>query len=1495
MAQLSNPLTSYSYTNKDFQSVYVELLDLAKNLSSRWDPSISNESDPGVILLKLNAIIADKCNYTIDNSILECFPDTVSQLQNARRLFEQLGYSMHWYRSATTPVSIQFTKKDSKDSYYTIPKFTMITDDDSQTVYTLIGNLTNDIVVSDLTLKTDGSICSALAMQGVAVNYEINGDTTITVQNLDSRNRLYFPTNTVAENGVFITNVNNTNYQAWIRKDNLNVEEPGNTYYKFGVSEDGNYCYIEFPDDVNELFKNGVNITYIRSQGRNGNIAASTLTKFYYAFSPKENSSVTFGYDNIIIKNSYATSNGYDYDSIDEGYNGYKKTIGTFETLVTLRDYINYILKSNLASNGFVCDRTNDIQCSYDIVSSEFGSTISRHNVELDVVYGYMNQNRFYKGKLTDGTLYNEITDLAETTVYFDKESDKCYRYVDNTWILSQAPVMLDAFSIKLYLTKNVENAQSLNDFVNSFTLQDIHPGESGHNAIQDYIYDVKSVQHDFKYIIEPSESSSHICFFKNKFPLKCKIIPKYVLTAYAANEVLENVISSLYSAFYAKNLELGQELTLSKIYDTIVGSDDRISSVSIDPLDYTTYAVYYDASDSTNPFKEVDISTVPVNKVNAEYAGLDANTTLYIDDSIYTEKVGCINYNKMTLKVDSTNNWHIDGLTDTVKLSDFGVFFKKVRVYTNNTNYITLSDETSATSTSPSSILRLESVKRNGVDYTGYYYIDYSNNMPVIRFTKPITSTDEIEISLVSTNYIISDPSIAYITLRYSKSIQFRNEIYAKSVLAGNTQLLDSDNAIELTYNQDSHYHSSYSNASKMTSNVTIPFDATNDTYVLKPNEVIQLVAPNLLEEKSYSNYVKFEFHVQSVDQLTVEQGQTYQLKPGQYIFFYWKQTSSDDSYQYAAYGPGNIIRPTFDLRSTQTAIGSYIETNLNESNSYRLTSNEIALTTEASELIDKNLIGSQHSLTTSKSISILKLNSITLNNDSVFYWYCITNHTIENNNQKYYTISTNSEVILNTGEYFIYTDKYMSNMSIIGAGSSVYIDDKIQQIKDVSNTNDTYSIVSSTQIVDTDKIIVQVNGSIVDKSKYTLEKTNNDTKVTITLDSSFAPYPSTITVTYSEARLTTWSVPVVDVENIIHGNGIEVLKSAWSQIPDTASVRLTENQFITIPYGYVVQISNLVTDLSLTRELVSLQNHGISYKIAGDTNYTKVPMIELEEFYWKGRAILNVHINGTEPYTLYNGQSLTVYKDNGDVKTYDGDGVYCFKSSIPISFDGTELDNYVTTIKQDGAKQFPLIYRFKLLPQETTQSDGSTIVCTDTQLTFRFAQGSTSVTHQFGLLGGTYILPFVNSEKLKNIKVTYSMQASNPIEFVTIGNGSYVGKDLSYLQLDVPLDLRVTITVERTGTDLSEATVTFRNPYKYTRNAIITESDFDCILKLIQQFDTQDIFDYTYRVDDSHKVENPLSPEAFFNINFLYNKFVLSQIDVQSSDNSIQVVNKL
>ena len=89
-------ITDISYTSKDFQSIYPELLDLVKKLTNKWDPSLSNESDPGVILLKLNALIADKNNYNIDknfSNIIYIIKTTIHILLRNNSYFKFTSYS----------------------------------------------------------------------------------------------------------------------------------------------------------------------------------------------------------------------------------------------------------------------------------------------------------------------------------------------------------------------------------------------------------------------------------------------------------------------------------------------------------------------------------------------------------------------------------------------------------------------------------------------------------------------------------------------------------------------------------------------------------------------------------------------------------------------------------------------------------------------------------------------------------------------------------------------------------------------------------------------------------------------------------------------------------------------------------------------------------------------------------------------------------------------------------------------------------------------------------------------------------------------------------------------------------------------------------------------------------------------------------------------------------------------------------------------------------
>lgn len=549
----TNPLDNTSYINKDFQTIYPELLDLVKKLSYKWDPTISNESDPGVILIKLNALLADKNNYNIDKNILECFPETVTQEGNARNIYYQLGYNMHWYVAPEGEISVALLQEGIAESNRTlsvyIPKFTMFCNEDKDIVFTS---------TKATYCKFDDSYQKVPVLQGIVRDYEVAGQKVIHLKNLDSENRLYFPVNNVAENGVFIQNIDIKDAEdfpsssEWAQVDNLQITPSGKKAYFFGFDNKTNSCYIEFPSDISSLIGNGLYIKYIQTQGEEGNIPARMITSFYSeskVISADNKTEISIGKESIEITNNSSIKNGKNPETIDEAYVGYKRTIGTFDTLVTIRDYINYITDPNyrIASNAVISDRTNDIQSSYKIVSTRKGNTSIIPVVTNDEMTAF---------SLKDYTL--EWVEFPEDRYSYDK-----------------------SFDLQLSEENNLNTSKK----------------------VLNHIQGTKCIQHDFI-----SKLSGKPLFFKNKYDLDITVIPQYSITDSEAREIQLNIEKNLYRNLCSKEVSFGKEISYDQVYDICVNADSRIKAIAMDNIDYKTFAVIY--NDNKNELEEVDITT---------------------------------------------------------------------------------------------------------------------------------------------------------------------------------------------------------------------------------------------------------------------------------------------------------------------------------------------------------------------------------------------------------------------------------------------------------------------------------------------------------------------------------------------------------------------------------------------------------------------------------------------------------------------------------------------------------------------------------------------------------------------------------------------------------------------------------------------------------------------------------------------------------------------
>lgn len=661
-----NENQAISYTNLDFSSIYTETLDLVKQLTYKWDPSISDESDPGVVLVKLGALLADKCNYNIDKSVLEAFPLSVTQESNARQMYEQLGYYMDWYESASVPLYLNWSgdKAASSDTValYTIPKFTIVTDLESANNYAIVGVYgTDDIVVSDVTISTDASQVGCVAMEGTPTKFSFLGETTITAQMVDENNRLYFESAYVSQNGVFIKNVDQENYAQWRRVNNLYEQSYDELRYKFGYDSSSNLCYIEFPDNYQELFGNGIEIVYLIISPDYSDIPAQTLNNFLVSVTPKEDTSIALTSNNVKIINYSSASGHKDKEGIEEAYTNYKKTVGTFKTLITLRDYLNFIKSKDvdLCSNAFVCDRTNDVQLSYKVMNKYKGL----NSLKLDV-----------EREKTDYTKLVATEDAVplEGKQYYYYDSVILTPSVDSTFIESHKPYYeldvdtsyedrLSPFSLKFYM---LQKAVSLNKTVAYYetfnlmkdaidldtaledyahlehTYEDILPiGENTFKSSAGTSFDLnktyftvydESIDYNketflsngvkYVYVTDPESSSienyyeidhemvsPHICMFKNKYPIDANISTYSTVSAKEQTEILQNVYTALRNYTSSSQIEFGERISIDYLTEIIENADSRIKQVKINDIVYTTEAIYYDSV--ANMFRSIEIS----------------------------------------------------------------------------------------------------------------------------------------------------------------------------------------------------------------------------------------------------------------------------------------------------------------------------------------------------------------------------------------------------------------------------------------------------------------------------------------------------------------------------------------------------------------------------------------------------------------------------------------------------------------------------------------------------------------------------------------------------------------------------------------------------------------------------------------------------------------------------------------------------------------------
>lgn len=394
-----------NFNSTDFISDYQDLLDLVKKLTNKWDPSTSTEADPGVVLLKLAALMKDKISYKQDMSEAQAYLDTVSDRQSAFELLQMLGYILKNKKSTIGTVSLSLSSSYTDAAEINLKSFeTTFSDIDSSKTYFLLNNAT----------LFQNSTVMANIMEGSPFYIEKEGIDVYDIKDIDDSGRFYLGKSGLAQNGVFIGLVDETgeeDYQSWLNLD-ASVLYPTGRYFFVLTSSTGEN-YIQFPQNVSELLgssKFKIRATY--SLGASGNIKAGTLVKIN--LSDKNIASA------IRVFQGVDFTSGQDEETISQGVQNYYDSQEVFNTLITSHDFQAAVRK--------VLSDVNIGATSYAFSNAFASTAIDR---QLQVVSRFGNESFDYYSS-DDSTSYKIVnvgclksSDVYDESFEFLGDSDE--------------------------------------------------------------------------------------------------------------------------------------------------------------------------------------------------------------------------------------------------------------------------------------------------------------------------------------------------------------------------------------------------------------------------------------------------------------------------------------------------------------------------------------------------------------------------------------------------------------------------------------------------------------------------------------------------------------------------------------------------------------------------------------------------------------------------------------------------------------------------------------------------------------------------------------------------------------------------------------------------------------------------------------------------------------------------------------------------------------
>ena len=400
-----------SYTSRDYESLVEEFWKMVPRLTELWQPGVDDNiwrpeanADPGVVLGKYLASVADMLGVNLDWMANEVFAPSVSQRKDAEKVFGLIGYELGFYTAARTEV--EFKNNSTVDlkidfgfngsNFCTLNAYTDITKQPRVITYNILP-LTNtygatetrskrSVLTENLDVFAESDIVTLKPGQSVT-RVAIEGElryVNVSVESIKRSNYIVtLPSQHIDTTAIWVKARSSQTADSFLQTQWIQCSSPAEFIQpepRFAVTYDSySNAQLQISNYLNQLEnydKNWLTIYWIDCSGVIGCVGQNVLQDLLLA---KPDQSIDSNSGDLLVSNLPNTVElphthvvvGKSPETAKEAYFNSRNYINTWDSLITLPDFNRFLNREPGVDCGVVIDCQKALEYNLAVYNDE--------------------------------------------------------------------------------------------------------------------------------------------------------------------------------------------------------------------------------------------------------------------------------------------------------------------------------------------------------------------------------------------------------------------------------------------------------------------------------------------------------------------------------------------------------------------------------------------------------------------------------------------------------------------------------------------------------------------------------------------------------------------------------------------------------------------------------------------------------------------------------------------------------------------------------------------------------------------------------------------------------------------------------------------------------------------------------------------------------------------------------------------------------------------